>query len=125
MKFRLSLGQVELVLDPVEMTERKLVELLLQFPDFAVLHGLDGFVRRRFLVFGFPNVLPSSRVQEHFGRAPEERGQGLLQDVDERLQIFGDADQEVFVHQVVFGLLQGPTVAGVPALEQRDGKENQ
>lgn len=45
----------------------------------------------------------------------EEVWQCCLQDHDEVLQLLSDSDQQVLVHQVVFGLFQGPSTAYIPA----------
>ena len=70
-------------------------------------------------MLGLPDVLQGPGIREHLGRAPEEGGQGQLQDLDEGFQIFRDADQKVLVDQVTLSLFQGPAVSSVPALKIR------
>ena len=64
-------------------------------------------------------MLQLVRLPEHFGGAPEEGGERGLEDLDEGLDLLGEAHKEVLGRQVVLGLLQGPTVAGLPALKRR------
>ena len=70
------------------------------------------------LELGLADVLQLVRLPEHFGGAPEEGGERGLEDLDEGLDLLGEAHKEVLGRQVVLGLLQGPTVAGLPALKR-------
>ena len=85
-------------LDVAEEGGGELVEVVLHLPDPGRLKFPNRLVRNRILVLRFPDVAPLFRRPEHFPGSGEESREGQLQDVDERLEFLGQADQEVLVH---------------------------
>ena len=75
-----------------------------------------SYLRGLLLELGLADVLQLVRLPEHFGGAPEEGGERGLEDLDEGLDLLGEAHQKILGRQVVLGLLQGPPVSGLPAL---------
>ena len=71
-----------------------------------------------FLELGLADVLQLVRLPKHFGGAAEVGGQRRLEDLYERLDLVRQAHQEVLGRQVVLGLLQRPSISGLPALKR-------
>merc|ERR1711879_68731 len=113
--FNLYTG-LELLPHEVKVRPRELVELVLQPPDLRVLHLGHRFLGGLLLELGLADVLQFVRLPEHFGGAPEEGGERGLEDLNEGLDLLGEAHEKVLGRQVVLGLLQGPPVSGLPAL---------
>jgi hypothetical protein len=62
-------------------------------------------------VFGSPDVTRCVGTTVHGPSTVEKSGHCQLHEINEGFEVFSETNEEILVHQVEFGLFQGPSIA--------------